>query len=484
MSNVTVLEPRRGGQVAAPPAPASVENEQAFLGALLLNNDVLAVHGDRLEPEHFTEDAHRRVFELARDMIRAGKVATPITMRPFIGEQEIVPGMTVAGYLARLAAEASSPLVAGSHAQIIIDLHHRRKLLAIADEARAMALDAPASTTVDGLIDKVEADLGALRSSAPVQAVTRGTAGEMGARLIEKVKRIRAGDEKPSGIPTGLPEIDEDTGGLTPTYLWIIAGRPSMGKTIFATKLARSVGRAGYGALLFSLEVGEEQINARLLADMAYSSMHPIPFRRIMPGKIRDEELWRLEDAQQRFDVMPMVLDCPSSATVSQIASKVRAERLRMAKRGVKLGAVIIDYLDFISAGDRYRGNRVYEVGEISRGLKQVAKDHDVCVILLAQINRQVEQRPDKRPMMSDLRDSGNLEQDADVVAMIYRESYYFSKTPEFARGDPAALAQHAEIEHDLDLIIGKNRAGATRTHRLWCDVACSNVAGRPKDGR
>ncbi len=487
MSNVTALDPWRAtpaSPAAAPgPAPASVDIEQAFLGSLLLNNDVLLGAGAQLEPEHFTEEAHRRVFAVARDLIRSGKIASPVTLGPFL-PADVAPNYPMRAYLAALCGQGL-PLESASHAQVLVHLHGRRGLAAIGDEVKALAMDPPASATVDGLIDKVEERLAALRSSAPVQVVTRGTAGEMSRRLIERIKRIRAGEEQASGIATGLPELDRDTGGLSPGKLWIVAGRPSMGKTIFATRLARFVGRAGAGALLFSLEVSEEEINARLLADMAYASTHPITYRRIVSAAdLTDEEMWRIEEAQERYDALPVIVDCPSGVTVSQIASRVRAERLRMAKVGVKLGAVIIDYLDFIHASDRYRGNRVYEVAEISRGLKQLAKDQDVCVVLLAQINRQVEQRHDKRPMMSDLRDSGNLEQDADVIALVYREAYYLERSPEYLKGDDDdVIARLAEVRHDLDLIIGKNRAGPTRVHKLWCDVSCSVVSARPRGG-
>ena len=460
--------------------PVCLEAEQALLGAILVNN-AAAAHVQFLRPEHFGEALHGAIHEAILATLAEGRVANPITLRARIAaDVELAPGMTVAAYLARLAAEATTVINARAYADMIHDFWIRRRLIDSARdiEAQARAVDypiRPAAIASDAI--------GALHQLAEghAQAVTRVEAHAGAGALIERVQAIRAGQAGDEAAPTGFADLDRDTGGYRAGTLWVVAARPGMGKTAFLTASARRVAQAGHGVLAFSMEVPAEEIHARYLADLSYIAHKPLSFGAIMRGQIDDEDLWRLRNAAKRLGEMPLVSDVASRLSVAEIAMRVRAEKERMAKRGRRLGVIFVDYLKFVQASDRYRGQRVYEVGEISAGLKQLAKDEGLCVVLLAQLNRAVEARDDKRPGLSDLRESGDLEADAHVVAFIYREAYYIERSADYRANKLEALEAADAARNRLELILGKNRAGPAHTVGLWCDVAASSVASHSR---
>ena len=280
------------------------------------------------------------------------------------------------------------------------------------------------------------------------------------------------------------------TGGFRPGELWVLGGRPGQGKTILATSSTHKVGEhgarlianreMGVGALLFSLELPEEQVIARLLADIAYRPRNPITFGQILRGELEEQDLERLEDARAHLGRLPLAIDVAPGLSVAEIAARVRAEKARMRKRNVQLAVVVIDYLKFVRATDRYRGLRVYEIGEITGALKQLAKAENICVVLLVQANRAVEakDRRDRRPGMADLRDSGDIEADADVVAFIYRESIYLKQTPEFVRGETEALLAYTEAEFKGEIIVPSPAAGRQG------QPTSGSMQGRPRSPR
>jgi replicative DNA helicase len=229
----------------------------------------------------------------------------------------------------------------------------------------------------------------------------------------------------------------------------------------------------------------EEQVIARLLADIAYRPRNLITFGRILRGELEEQNLERLEDARAHLERLPLAIDVAPGLSVAEIAARVRAEKARMRKRNVQLAVVVIDYLKFVRATDRYRGLRVYEIGEITGALKQLAKAENICVVLLVQANRAVEakDRRDRRPGMADLRDSGDVEADADVVAFIYRESVYLKQTPEFVRGETEALLAYTEAEFKGEIIVAKSRSGPTGTTNIWIDAGASTFASQAQGG-
>ncbi|MGA8172399.1 MAG: DnaB-like helicase C-terminal domain-containing protein [Methylocystis sp.] len=298
---------------------------------------------------------------------------------------------------------------------------------------------------------------------------------------------MRRGATVSRAVGTGFRDLDAATGGYEPGTLWIVGARPGVGKTIYQVTSSLKVARAGakslrdngqgFGALAYSLEVPERQICARYLSDLCYRPRAPLEYGRIARGQYSDDESARLAAAREKLAGPTLALDASSKLTLAEIGAGVRAEKAAMAKAGARLAVVFVDYLKFIRASDRYKGQRHYEVGEISAGLKQLAKDEELCVVLLAQLNRALESREDKRPNLADLRESGDLEADADVVVFLHREAHRILKSPEFRAGSAEAHARYAAVETEAELIIGKNRAGPERTVKLWCFPACSTMA-------
>jgi len=479
---MTVFSIAAGRAPADPrPMPGSADAEQAFLGAMLVQNDVYAHVAGFLAAEHFSAEINRRVFTIAAEMIGSGRLASPITVRPYLGDHDLGSGTTWPAYLARLTAEAGPPIAARDYAMTIRDLAVRRSMIAAARDLEAQAYDAPVdmrpAEIASGALDRLS-----VLSEDPSQT-KRVAAGASAARLVARAQEIMSGAEVASGVSTGFTDLDDATGGYRPGALWIVAGRPGMGKSIISGTSATKVANKGNGVLVFSLELAEEEFAARLLADLAYSARRPIAFSQIMRGSLDEEELWTVSDAQRRLERMPLTVDYSSRLSAAEIKARIHVEGKRLRAHGKRLGVVFVDYLKFVAASDRYKGNRVYEVGEISAALKAAAKDEGVCIVLLAQLNRALESREDKRPGLSDLRESGDLEADADVVAFIHRDHYYLEKGVKSRSPDDEMTVKLEESRNQADLILGKNRSGPCKTIPLFCNVGCSTMATRSQYG-
>lgn len=471
----------------------NIEAEQGVLGAILMNPELMGVLSSTLRPGHFGEEIHRRVFNIALELFGQGKPITPSTLITYLGDHDL-GGKPTSHYLAHLGAGALPALLVPGMAKEVRDIAGRRDLIAIGEALAVRARVAgPSSSCVD-LASEALTGLQAL-AEATVDADTRRDAGACAATMVERARAIMRGEARDAGVSTGLPDLDCATGGFQPGTLWIVGGRPRMGKTILATGFARKVawrgardlaaGLPGYGSQIFSLEVTEDQIIARILADLAYSPQRRITFGQIMRGDLDETSLWHVEEAQQKLAELPLALDVAASLTVLEIAARVRSEKTRMARRGIRLAVILIDYMKFVRATDRYRGNRVYEVGEITRGLKELAKAENVCVVLLAQVNRAVDgrDRKDKAPGLADLRESGDLEADADVVLFIDRESVRVKQSPEYRAGDADATNRFLELENKADLIVAKTRVGSETTLSVWFDAGASAFAAHDRVG-
>jgi len=465
--------------------PANIEAEQAVLGACLISREALAQVAGLLGPDHFAEELHRRIFAAMRERLNEGALATLVTLGPFLRGLTLPEGVALPAYLARLAACAPTIVNAPDYARQIVDLARRRAIMRVARDA----LDAAGSPAIGGPTVRIAAEaIDALNEIVAAGAsLRRRRLAVCAGDLLEYAEKIRAGSIVSQAVTTGFRDLDAATGGYEAGTLWVVAARPGVGKTIFQVTSSLKVARAGakslretsegFGALAYSLEVPERQICARYLSDLCYIPRLPIEYGRIARGGFSDEEASRLEAAQKKLARLPLTIDASSKLTLAEIGAGVRAEKAVMAKAGARLAVVFVDYLKFIRASDRYRGQRHYEVGEISAGLKQLAKDEGLCVVLLAQLNRALEAREDKRPNLSDLRESGDLEADADVVAFLHREAHHILKSPEFRAGRAEAHARYAAVEREAELIVGKNRAGPERTVKLWCLPACSTMA-------
>lgn len=482
--STAVVPFRQDQKPEAEAPPHNMEVEQALLGALMVWPGALEKVVATLQAEHFFFADHQEIFTVITRLAAAGTVPTAPAVKGYLPKAEIA-GQPAMSYLAHLGTSAAVSASVQGYAAIVRDFAQRRRLVAIGEDLASRARHDPIDETGmvgTALIEAVEADLLDARLPEQDDGATSFDAGAGADWMLDRIEQIQAGDIKGSAVASGIADLDRSTnGGFQRGQLWLLAARPGMGKTVAMTSLSRYAARHD-GAMVFQLEVTKDQQIARYLADLSYIHNRPMTFGQIMAGKVDEEEKWRLQDARKRLGRLNLKVDCRDGITVAQIVLAVKAEKKRMAARGVSLGTVFIDYLKFIKVSDRYKGQRVLEIGEITGQLKQLAKREDICVVLLTQLSRQTEnqQRESKRPTLADLRDSGELEQDADTVLFLYREAYYLKGKLDAAKDAESKdrlSNQLFEQQHDLEIILGKNRSGPTTTLNLWCDVSASTIA-------
>ncbi len=458
--------------------PHNLEAEQALLGAVLVNNEAFYRVGDALAPEHFHEAVHGEIFRVAGQLIRAGKVASPVTLRTFLPADYKVAQLSLPQYLARLAAEATTVINAPDYGRLIRDLAGRRALIGIGEELVNTAYDAPVEMTLGSLVEQAESALYVVAERERYDGgFERFSAGLTAA--VDMMARAYQRDGSLTGLATGLSDLDRLMGGLQPTDLIIVAGRPGMGKTSLATGIAYSIARAYRGEVgsdghtqtvnggivgFFSLEMSREQLSTRILSEQT-----EIPSSRMRRGDIEPAEFDRICQVAREIETIPLYIDETGAISLAQLAA--RARRLKR-QRGLDL--IVVDYIQIMAgAAAQTRGrqaeNRTQEVTAITGGLKALAKELGVPVLALSQMSRQVESRDDKRPQLSDLRESGSIEQDADVVMFVFREEYYL-RNKEPRAGSDAHIewqAKMADCHGKADVIIGKQRHGPTGTITL-----------------
>jgi len=455
-------------------APHNVEVEQALIGAILVNNDAFYRIADFLEPKHFFEPIHQKVFEIVAGLIRAGKVATPVTLKTFLPTDADIAGLTPAQYLARLAAEATTVVNAEDYGRTIYDLSIRRDLIRIGEDMVNLAYDAPVDIKPGQQIEDAERRLYELAETGRYdQGFLRFSDALKDA--VDLASKAYQRDGHLSGLATGMIDLDQLMGGMQPSDLVILAGRPAMGKTALATNVAYNVaveyrGRprpdgsietvSGGIVGFFSLEMSAEQLATRILSEQT-----EIPSSRIRRGDISESDFTKLAAAAQVMQSIPLYIDETGGISIGQLAA--RARRLKR-QRGLDL--MIVDYLQLLTGTSRRAlEGRVQEVTEITTGLKALAKELSIPILAISQLSRQVENRDDKRPQLSDLRESGSIEQDADVVLFVFREEYYL-KNREPRPGSEEWFKWEGELkaaENRAEIIIGKQRHGPTGTITL-----------------
>lgn len=466
--------------------PYDIEVEQALLGSFLTDNRTLERIDGVLKAEEFYDPLHMRIFETMLVMQTAGTVITPLTLHAIMKAD---PGLIeVAGhaYLAGLALAAPAIPNVRDLARIIADLGIRRRLIAVAEDIANAAYEAPLDRSPTTQIEEAEKAIYNIGSIARHGSGAIDFAESM-RRTVELAERAQARGGRISGLVTGFTDIDNLLGGLQPSDLIILAGRPGMGKTALATNIAFNVCRyhaqdmelgvevsRGAPVLFFSLEMAAQQLGARILSEQTAIEMW-----KIRNGRFTDDEWEKFVMTMQDLAALPLLIDDTGGISMAQIAS--RARRL---KREKKIGCIVVDHIQLIQGSGRSE-NRVQELTEISKGLKVLAKELDIPVIALSQLSRAVDARDDKRPVLSDLRESGSIEQDADVVAFVYREEYYL-KSREPAPGTPewGKWVERCELVHRrADVLVEKHRHGATGKIELFFDSAFtrfSNLAESP----
>ncbi|QUD89010.1 replicative DNA helicase [Phenylobacterium montanum] len=468
--------------------PHNIDAEQALLGSLLFDNAVFEKLSDQLQPRHFYEPFHARLFAAIEEYIKRGQLAEPIMLMERFRQDAAFNELGGLRYLADLVDRAPPGANAPEYARLIYDLALRRDLIRIGGEIAADATsDRPAR-------DQIESAEQQLYSLAETGATSQGFVPFSDALrgAVEMAAEAFGRDGGLAGLSTGLIDLDQKLGGLHPSDLIILAARPSMGKTALAVNIAFNVARNyawepqpdggrktvnGGIVAFYSLEMSAEQLAMRILADASGVSSD-----RLRKGEIDASEFGRVRDAAFEIGSSPLHIDATGGLALAKLAA--RARRL---KRQAGLDLLIVDYLQLITLGDAsLANNRVQEVSQITMGLKALAKELSVPIIALSQLSRQVESREDKRPQLSDLRESGSIEQDADVVMFIYRESYYKGRA-EPREGTPEHLAWQEEMDHIrgvAEVIIGKQRHGPIGTVKLHYHEDTTRFGNLAREGR
>ncbi len=475
------------GEIAEKPyreAPCNIEAEQSLLGALLVNNEALSRIGDQLMAEHFYEPLHSRIYDAIRKFNDKGLIANPVTLKHYFDQDAALADIGGGAYLAKLAGAAITVINIADYSNMVYDLALKRQLITIGEDvvndAFLHSIDIPATTQIEGAEQKL------------FNLSLEGS-GDKGFRSIRQsivgsIKQAEFAYKNTGGVvglTTGLVDMDKLLGGLQRSDLLILAGRPSMGKTALAVNVAynacaalakealdkgkttKETGCVGF----FSLEMSAEQLTTRML-----SSASKLNSSKIIQGRLNSEEFAHLVRTSNTMSSMPFFIDDTPALTIASL--RTRARRL---KRQNNLRLLVVDYLQLLRGSSAAsQANRVQEVSEITQGLKAIAKELDVPVVALSQLSRAVEQREDKRPLLSDLRESGSIEQDADAVLFIYREEYYLG------RSEPSMDDQlkHAKWQEDMErvhkiaeVIVAKHRNGPIGTVKLHFDSSLTEFS-------
>ena len=462
----------------APTLPQNVDAEAALLGALMIDNRLVEDVQLKLQPHHFFEPLHGRIYEAILRLSDRNMIANPVTLRPLFEADEGMKEVGGPAYLAQLTGSGAAIIGARDVATQIYDLALLRALIGVGRDLVEGALDTSEEVAPLTQIERAETELYKVAEEGGAEGKAKSF-GEATRLAIDMAERALNSGGHLSGITTGLEALNAKIGGMHRSDLIVLAGRPGMGKSALATNIGFAAAQralreaeegieaskgAGAPVALFSLEMSSDQLATRILAEQS-----GISSENLRMGKISQQEFRQLARAAGELQSLPLYIDDTPGLTIA--ALRARARRL---KRQKGIGMVIVDYLQLLQGTGKGGGNdnRVQEISEISRGLKQLAKELDVPVIALSQLSRAVEQREDKRPQLSDLRESGSIEQDADIVLFIYREDYYLaSRQPADDHPDFPAWQEEMGRAYGLaEVIVAKQRHGATGKVRLKFD--------------
>ena len=424
--------------------PHSIEAESSVLGGLLLDNAAWDRVGDLLVDSDFYRHEHKLIYAAIGALINASKPADVITVSEHLQNQGKTAEMGGLAYLNSLAQYVPSASNIRRYAEIVRERSILRKLVTASDEIATNAFN-PQGKAIDRILDEAEQKIFNIGEEGSRMKQGFQSMDTLVVELLDRVQEMADNPNDITGVPTGFYDLDRMTSGLQPGDMVVLAARPSMGKTAFAINIAEHVAlNEGLPVAVFSMEMGASQLAVRVVG-----SIGRIDQGHLRTGKLSDEEWPRLTEAIEKLRTVSLHIDETPGLTPSEL----RANARRLARQCGKLGLIVVDYLQLMSGSGGSGGdNRATELGEISRGLKMLAKELQCPVIALSQLNRSVEQRTDKRPMMSDLRESGAIEQDADIIMFIYRDDYYNKDSK-----DPGVA----------EIIIGKQRNGPTGTVRL-----------------
>ena len=445
--------------------PSNLEAEQALLGSILVNNDIIDEISTIINSSIFYDPAHIKIYEVIENLNNKGMIANPITLKNFFEKDNMLNEVGGTEYLVKLTRFSSSVKQAIDYAKIIHEMYLRRELVLVSDKLSADTFNASSEEkNAEKIIEETEKSL--------YDLAERGTFSQsylkFNKALDETIKMATLAmqsDQGIVGVPTGLTDLDEKLGGLHKSDLVILAGRPSMGKTALATNIAFHASKdmlsrqEKSSVAFFSLEMSSEQLSTRILSEQARIRSDDI--RR---GKVTEEEINRYIETSRNIYNLPLFIDETPAITIAALSN-----RARRIKRLHGLGLVVVDYIQLMRSSLSKNEGRVQEISEITQGLKALAKELSVPILALSQLSRAVEQRDDKQPQLADLRESGSIEQDADVVMFVYREAYYLER-----KQPKLGSIEHAEWQSKMndvnglaDIILGKQRHGPTGTIKV-----------------
>ena len=445
--------------------PSNLEAEQALLGSILVNNDIIDEISNIINPSTFFDPAHTKIYEVVQILNNKGMIANPITLKNYFEKDDMLEDVGGTEYLVKLTRFSGSTKQAVDYAKVIHEMYLRRELILISSNLSSETLNSK-DQNAEQIIETTEKSLFDLaeRGSFSQSFLKFNQALD---QTIEMATLAMKSDQGIVGVPTGLVDLDEKLGGLHKSDLVILAGRPGMGKTALATNIAyhaaqNLLSRQEKSSIaFFSLEMSSEQLSTRILSEQARIKSDDI--RR---GKVTESEINRYIETSRNIYNLPLYIDETPAITIATLSN-----RARRIKRLFGLSLIVVDYIQLMRApgGNNRNDNRVQEVSEITQGLKALAKELKVPVLALSQLSRAVESRDDKKPQLSDLRESGSIEQDADVVMFVYREAYYLeNKQPKLGSIEHAEWQSKMNDVNGLaDIILGKQRHGPTGTVKV-----------------
>ena len=448
--------------------PQNLEAEQTVLGSILLKNEIFDEISE-VKEDYFYNPINKKIFKIINDLLAKGLLANPITLKNYFTNENELTEIGGAEYLVKLTKFSTSKIQIKYYADLLHDLKIRRNLIEISRETLDETLNKNSEVNAEQIIENAEKKL--------FDIAERGRFNksyiEFKDALLETIAMASSAyknEEGIVGVPTGLKDLDDRLGGLHKQDLLIIAGRPSMGKTALATNIAFNAAKKlldkekKSSIVFFSLEMSSEQLSTRILSEQSRIKSNDI--RR---GKINQDEFEKFIETSKNLENLPLFIDDTPAITISTLSN-----RARRIKRMHGLDLIVVDYIQLMKSGNYKNEGRVQEIGEITQGLKALAKEMDVPVLALSQLSRAVEQRDDKKPQLADLRESGSIEQDADVVMFVYREEYYLEKLePKVGTAEHVEWQEKMSLVHNLaELIIGKQRHGPTGIIRLEFESA------------
>ena len=504
--NTPIMKPiDTGGSVSSAfrAPPQNIDAEKALLGAIMMNNRSYERVSDFLAAEHFSDPVNARIYESCVRLLEQGHQANPVTLKTYLERDEAIIAAGGMNYLAALAGSVVTVINTGDYGKLIYDLHLRRQLIALGDDMVNDAFDVLPDDTANNQIEKSEQRLFDLASSGTLEGGFQNFEKSVG-QAVRTAEAAHRREGALAGVTTGLIDLDRKLGGLHKSDLLILAGRPSMGKTALATTIAFNAAEhffstedpenRGKVVAFFSLEMSSEQLATRILAEQARISSHDI-----RTGKLSNENFAKMVGCSNELSQLPLFIDDTPAVSVSAI--RTRCRRLaRTPRKGAvdpgasSLGLIVIDYLQLIAPNRGERSeNRVQEISSITRGLKALAKELNVPVLALSQLSRAVELREDKRPQLADLRESGTIEQDSDVVMFVYREQYYLERTEPTSKPEESEerfrermgkWQQKCESVHNIaEVIIAKQRHGPIGTEKLHFEPSFTHFSNYIETG-